>query len=119
MSVPSWNGYARRTLNCGVKVTSLASTVLSKPRGRCSGPCWPWESDPVLFAELAKGRIRSKIPRPVDALRGRFRIDHHGVLVKDLEPIIDRVQAIPGLGPQMRDRVDHRGPALISRCSCE
>jgi hypothetical protein len=65
--------------------------------------------------------MRSKIPQLIDALRGNFRVDHHGIpvtqilahvdfldhqiarldgqitiLVADLEPLIERVQTIPG-----------------------
>ena len=108
--------------DAGTKLTSVASTVLSKSGRAMLEAMLAGQSDPVLLAELAKGRMRSKIPQLVDALRGNFRIDHHGVLVAqilaqvdfldrqladidehigalvaDLEPIIERVQTIPGV----------------------
>jgi len=104
--------------DAGIKLTSVASTVLSKS----ARPMLAGESDPVVLAELAKGRMRSKIPALTDALRGSFRVCHHGVLVRQIlahvdfldaqlaeideqittrvatfEPIIERVQTIPGV----------------------
>ena len=108
--------------DAGIKLTSVASTVLSKSGRAMLEAMLAGQSDPVVLAELAKGRMRSKIPQLVDALCGNFRLDHHGVLVAqilaqvdfldrqltdidehitalvaDLEPIIERVQTIPGV----------------------
>jgi transposase len=46
-------------------------------------------TDPVALAELAKGRLRKKIPELQQALRSRFDITHHGVLVAGLLAHID------------------------------
>jgi len=108
--------------DAGIKLTSVASTVLSKSGRAMLEAMLAGQTDPVALAELAKGRMRSKIPQLVDALHGNFRLDHHGVLVAqilaqvdfldrqladidehitalvaDLEPIIERVQTIPGV----------------------
>ena len=39
------------------------------------------ERDPQVLAELAKGRLRAKLPQLRQALGGRFS-DHHGLLVR-------------------------------------
>jgi transposase len=39
------------------------------------------KADPAVLAELAKGRLRAKIPLLREALAGRFRAEHHGLLV--------------------------------------
>jgi len=108
--------------DAGIKLTSVASTVLSKSARAMLEAMLAGESDPVVLAELAKGRMRSKIPALTDALRGSFRVCHHGVLVRQIlshvdfldaqlaeideqittrvttfEPIIERVQTIPGV----------------------
>lgn len=108
--------------DAGIKLTSVASTALSKSGRAMLEAMLAGQSDPVLLAELAKGRMRSKIPQLVDALRGNFRLDHHRVVVAqilaqidfldrqlaeidehitarvaDSEPIIGRVQTIPGV----------------------
>jgi transposase len=42
------------------------------------------EEDPVVLAELAKGRLRPKIPALREALAHRFRLEHHGLLVAQM-----------------------------------
>src|SRR5438067_2200957 len=79
-------------------------------------------SDPVELAELARGRLRAKIPALQKALRGCFRVEHHGILVAqmlahvdfldesiaeldarietavaDYQPVLQRVMTIPGV----------------------
>ncbi|MEQ7129125.1 transposase [Actinopolymorpha sp. B11F2] len=49
-------------------------------------------TDPVQLAGLAKGRLRSKTDRLVEAVANRFRIDHHGVLVARLLAHIDTLE---------------------------
>jgi len=119
--------------DAGIKLTSVASTVLSKSGRAMLDAMLAGETDPMVLAELAKGRMRSKIPQLADALRGNFRIDHHGVLVSQIlahvdfldrqladldekitavvaefEPIIERVQTIPRGRTYVRDRHDRR-----------
>jgi hypothetical protein len=43
--------------------------------------------DPQVLAALAKGRLRTKLPALRAALAGRFRTDHHGLLVARFWPI--------------------------------
>ncbi|HEV2921312.1 MAG TPA: IS110 family transposase [Actinomycetota bacterium] len=45
--------------------------------------------DPELLAALAKGRLRTKLPALREALAGRFRTDHHGLLVAQILAHID------------------------------
>jgi hypothetical protein len=42
--------------------------------------------DPEVLAALAKGRLRSKLPALREALAGRFRTDHRGLLVAQTWP---------------------------------
>ena len=70
--------------DAGIKLTSVASTVLSKSGRAMLEAMLAGQTDPVALAELAKGRMRSKIPQLVDALHGNFRLDHHGVLVAQI-----------------------------------
>ena len=50
------------------------------------------QRDPRALAELARGRMRAKIPTLVEALTGRFT-DHHGYLVSTLLELHDQVDA--------------------------
>jgi transposase len=45
--------------------------------------------DPQLLAALAKGRLRAKLPALREALAGRFRTDHHGLLVAQILAHVD------------------------------
>jgi transposase len=50
--------------------------------------------DPDALAELARGRLRAKVPELTEALTGRFN-EHHGFLVRlHLEAIDHRTEAI-------------------------
>jgi hypothetical protein len=44
---------------------------------------------PEVLAALAKGRLRTKLPALREALAGRFRTDHHGLLVAQILAHID------------------------------
>ena len=45
--------------------------------------------DPEVLAALAKGRLRAKLPALREALAGRFRAEHHGLLVAQILAHID------------------------------
>ena len=50
-------------------------------------------TDPEQLAELAKARMRSKIPQLREALASRFQLEHHGVMVAQLLAHIDTLDA--------------------------
>jgi transposase len=81
------------------------------------------ERNPAVLADLARGTLRSKTARLTEALTGRFT-DHHAFLLTqmlhrvdaitadiatvqaridaqlgELAPVVDRLDAIPGVGP--------------------
>jgi transposase len=51
------------------------------------------ERDPVVLANVAKGRLRARIPELVDALEGRFG-EHHGFLCGQHLRLIDELTAL-------------------------
>jgi transposase len=79
------------------------------------------ERDRKVLAELAKGRLRAKLPQLRQALRGRFR-GHHALLIRlaleqleqlegsiaELDTQVDRVLA-PFAGGPGPARHDYRG----------
>ncbi len=65
--------------DAGVKLTSVASRVWSKSAEAMVGALIGGERDPEKLAELAKGRMRSKIPELIEALEGSWR-PHHSVV---------------------------------------
>jgi transposase len=78
----------------GVKLSSVASTITG-PSGRSMLEALiAGVRDPEALAELARGRLRAKIPELVEALTGRFN-EHHAFLVRlHLEAIDQRTEAI-------------------------
>jgi transposase len=51
------------------------------------------QDDPDALAQLARGRLRAKIPALREALAGRCRVAHHGLLVAQMLAHIDFLDA--------------------------
>ena len=68
--------------DAGIKLTSVASTLLGKSGRAIIDALLAGVSDPVVLAELAKARLRSKIPALREALTGAFHVEHHGLLAR-------------------------------------
>lgn len=66
--------------DAGIKLDSVASDVLGVSGRLMLKALVAGERDPEVLAELAKGRLRKKIPDLREALHGRFR-DHHALMV--------------------------------------
>jgi transposase len=66
--------------DAGVRLDSVASDVLGASGRAMLTALVDGQRDPVVVAELAKGRLRAKLPQLRQALRGRFG-DHHALLV--------------------------------------
>ena len=66
--------------DAGIKLDSVASDILGVSGRAMLTALVAGERDPRVLAELAKGRLRAKLPQLRQALRGRFG-DHHGLLV--------------------------------------
>ena len=66
--------------DAGIKLDSVAADILGVSGRAMLRALVAGERDPGVLAELAKGRLRVKLPQLRQALRGRFG-DHHGLLV--------------------------------------
>jgi transposase len=85
--------------DAGIKLDSVAADVLGVSGRAMLAALVRGERDPQVLAELAKGKLRKKLPQLRQALRGRFR-EHHGLLVglalghlEHLEAAIARLDA--------------------------
>jgi transposase len=78
--------------DAGVKLSSVASSVLTKSGREMIDALIAGERDPAVLAEMAKGKMRRKIPRLQDALAGRFDA-HHALLCKAMLARIDQADA--------------------------
>lgn len=79
--------------DAGIKLTSVASTILGKTGRAILQALLAGAEDPAVLAELAKGRLRPKIPVLREALTHRFRLEHHGVLVAQMLTHVDFLEA--------------------------
>jgi transposase len=79
--------------DAGIKLSSVASTTYSKSARAMLEALLAGVSDPEQLAELAKARMRLKIPQLREALASRFQIEHHGVMVAQLLAHIDTLDA--------------------------
>jgi transposase len=102
--------------DASIRLGSVASDVLGVSGRAMLRALLDGERDPGVLAELARGRLRNKLPALREALRGRFSA-HHALLVRlaldhieqlersitALDAEVDRV-----IGPfaQARDRLD-------------
>lgn len=75
--------------DAGIKLTSVASQSYSKSARAMLDALLSGVTKPEELAELAKARLRSKIPQLREALANRFKVDHHGILVAQLLAHID------------------------------
>jgi transposase len=66
--------------DAGIKLDSVAADVLGVSGRAMLTALVAGERDPEVLAELARGRLRTKLPQLRQALRGRFS-DHHALLV--------------------------------------
>ena len=79
--------------DAGIKLTSVASQVWSKTSRAVMEALLEGVASPVELAALAKGRLRSKRAELEEALEHRFRVEHHGVMVRGLLAHIDALEA--------------------------
>ena len=85
--------------DAGIKLDSVATDVLGVSGRAILKALVAGQRDPKTLAELAKGKLRKKLPQLRQALRGRFS-DHHALLVglaldhlEHLEAAIARLDA--------------------------
>ncbi|NNF89238.1 MAG: IS110 family transposase [Acidimicrobiia bacterium] len=74
--------------DAGIKLSSVASKVWSKSSRAMIETLISGQADPATLAELAKGRMRSKIPALTEALESRWQ-PHHTVVARRILAHID------------------------------
>jgi transposase len=67
--------------DAGIKLDSVAAEVLGVSGRAMLAALVAGERAPGVLAELARGRLRAKLPQLRQALRGRFRA-HHALLIR-------------------------------------
>ena len=98
--------------DAGVKLSSVASHVLTKSGREMLDALIAGQRDPAVLANLAKGRLRKKIPELEDALAGRFN-EHHALLCKAMLARIDHADAtISALTRRVEELLDPHEAAV-------
>jgi transposase len=102
--------------DAGIKLTSVASSNTTVSARQMLAALVAGERDVAVLADLAKGRMRMKIPELRQALTGRFRTEHHGVMVAQLlahveflegsiKALDERIEQVMRPFEKIRDRV--------------
>jgi len=96
----------------GIKLTSVASRLMTKSGRKMIEALIAGETDPVVLANLAEGRMRPKIPELVEAMDGMFR-SHHGVVCTQILAHIDYLDtSIAALSEEVVARMGPFEPAI-------
>jgi transposase len=98
--------------DAGVKLSSVASNVLGVSGRLMLDALCQGSNDSVALAELARGRLRSKLPALQRALESRFR-DHHGFLVAQILGHLDYLdEAIAACSARIEEQIAPFASAL-------
>jgi transposase len=101
---------AKTLEDAGIKLDSVASDVLGVSARAMLAALVAGERDPQVLAELARGKLRNKIPALREALRGRFR-EHHAVLIG---LALDHITHLEGAITRLDERIDAVFAASVS-----
>ena len=88
--------------DAGIKLDSVASHVMGVSGRAMLRALITGERDPEVLAELAKGKLRKKIPELRRALQGRFG-DHHALLI---EMSLDHIDHLEAAMARLDDQID-------------
>lgn len=89
--------------DAGIKLDSVASDVLGVSGRAMLAALIDGERDPKVLAELARGRLRAKLPDLREALRGRFDTHHALMLRIGLEHLSQLEHAIAELDTRVEE----------------
>ena len=103
--------------DAGIKLTSVASTVWSQSSRAMIEALIAGERDPAVLAQMAKSRLRSKLPQLEEAFSGRFS-EHHAFMCKEIIGHIDHLDAsIATLNAEIARHVAPFEAAVTLLCS--
>jgi transposase len=93
--------------DASIKLSSVVSTLQTKTARVILAALVGGQHDPVALAGLALGRLRDRQADLAQALTGRFRREHHGLLVAHILAHLDFLDA-------QIDQLDQRIEALLA-----
>src|SRR5437763_13220723 len=100
--------------DAGIKLTSVASDVLGVSGRAMVDALLAGTTDPLVLAELARGKLRKKLPALRRALQGRFR-RHHAFLVEQILAKIDFLdETLARITTELDERLAPFAPMLAN-----
>jgi transposase len=102
--------------DAGIKLASFTSSVLTKSGREMIEALIAGQRDPTVLAEMAKGRMRAKIPQLQDALAGRFNAHHARLCATMLDRIDHADHVIDELTAQIETLLDPHEAAVQLLC---
>jgi transposase len=91
--------------DANIKLASVATRVLGASGRAMLEELCQGNNDPTALSELAKGKLRAKLPALRQALEGRFRA-HHALLVSHLLAHVDYLdETIDSLSAEIEERL--------------
>jgi transposase len=99
------NRLVRLLEDAGLKLASVATDVMGVSGRAMMAALLQGQTDPVALAELARGRLRRKLPALRQALQGRFRAHHAFLLTQILAKVDFLEEAIDQLTAQIDEHL--------------
>jgi transposase len=100
--------------DAGIKLTSVATDVLGVSGRAMVDALLAGTTDPTVLAELARGKLRKKLPALRRALEGRFR-RHHAFLVEQILAKIDFLdETLDRITTELDERLTPFAPMLAN-----
>jgi transposase len=100
--------------DAGIKLTSVATDVLGVSGRAMVDALVAGTTDPTILAELARGKLRKKLPALRRALQGRFR-RHHAFLVEQILAKIDFLdETLDRITAELDERLAPFAPMLAN-----
>jgi transposase len=100
--------------DAGIKLTSVATDVMGVSGRAMLDALVRGTTDPAVLAELARGRLRKKLPDLRRALQGRFR-RHHAFLIEQILAKIDFLdETLERLTTELDERLIPFAPMLAN-----
>jgi transposase len=89
--------------NANIKLASVATDVLGKSGKEMLHALCRGEDDPEVLAQLARGRLRAKIPQLIEALEGHVSASNRWLLKLQLERVAELEDHIAGLDTKIAE----------------
>jgi transposase len=111
------NRLQKQLEDANIKLASVASRVLGASGRAMLEELCKGNNDPEALSELAKGKLRAKLPALRQALEGRFS-NHHALLVSHLLAHVDYLdETIDSLSAEIEERLRPFGRELELLCT--